>query len=59
MDRLTKYEGYDPDGTPSVVMAHHDGNFSDNLQAVLRKLAAYEDAETEEGVADGRRGNAG
>ena len=45
MPRLTKYEGYNSDGTPKVEMAKHDGFFPENLQEVLQKLAKYEDME--------------
>lgn len=45
MPRLTKYEGYNSDGTPKVEMVKHDGFFPENMQEVLRKLAKYEDME--------------
>ena len=43
MERLTKWEGHDPDGTPRAVLAKRDGNWNDNIQAALRKLAQRED----------------
>ena len=43
MERLTKWEGHDPDGTPRAVLAKRDGNWNDNIQEALRKLADYED----------------
>lgn len=43
MERLTKWEGRDPDGTPRAVLAKRDGNWNDNIQEALRKLADYED----------------
>ena len=43
MERLTKWEGHDPDGTPRAVLAKRDGNWNDNIQEVLRKLAQRED----------------
>lgn len=45
MERLTKWEGHDPDGTPRAVLAKMDGNWNDNIQAALRKLAGWEDCE--------------
>lgn len=42
-DRLTRWEGQDQDG-PRAVLAG-EGRFPDLLQAALRKLAKYEDAE--------------
>lgn len=45
MPRLTKYEGYNSDGTPKVEMVKHDGFFPENMQEVLQKLAKYEDME--------------
>lgn len=45
MERLTKWEGYNSDGTPRAVMAKRDGFFPDNMQEVLVKLARYEDRE--------------
>lgn len=45
MPRLTKYKGYNSDGTPKVEMVKHDGFFPENMQEVLRKLAKYEDME--------------
>lgn len=44
-DRLTKWEGHDPDGTPRAVLAKRDGNWGDIFQAALRKLAKFEDME--------------
>ena len=46
-ERLTKWEGHDPDGTPRAVLANRDGNWNDNIQTALRKLAQFEDAEDE------------
>lgn len=46
-ERLTKWEGRDPDGTPRAVLANRDGNWNDNIQTALRKLAQFEDAEDE------------
>lgn len=43
MERLTKWEGRDPDGTPRAVLVKRDGNWNDNIQEALRKLAHYED----------------
>lgn len=43
MERLTKWEGINPDGTPRAVLAKRDGNWNDNIREVLRKLADYED----------------
>ena len=45
MPRLTKYEGYNSDGTPKVEMVKHNGFFPENMQEVLQKLAKYEDME--------------
>ena len=45
MERLTKWEGHNSDGTPRAVMAKRDGFFPDNMQEVLVKLARYEDRE--------------
>lgn len=44
MERLTKWEGHDPDGTPRAVLAKRDGNWNDNIQEALRRLAIFEDA---------------
>lgn len=46
-ERLTKWEGQDPDGTPRAVLAKRDGNWNDNIQTALRKLAQFEDMEDE------------
>lgn len=46
-ERLTKWEGQDPDGTPRAVLAKRDGNWNDNIQTALRKLAQFEDVEEE------------
>ncbi len=43
MDRLTKWEGINADGTPRAVLVKRDGNWNDNIQEALRKLADYED----------------
>ena len=43
MERLTKWEGINPDGTPHAVLAKRDGNWNDNIQEALRKLAQRED----------------
>lgn len=45
--RLTRWEGRDQDGTPRAVLINRDGNWNDNIQAALRKLAQFEDAEEE------------
>lgn len=45
IERLTKWEGRDPDGTPRAVLAKRDGQFASILQEALRKLAKYEDEE--------------
>lgn len=45
--RLTRWEGQDPDGTPRAVLTKRDGNWNDNIQAALRKLAQFEDVEDE------------
>lgn len=44
-DRLTKWEGRNPDGTPRAVLVKHDGLFAEILQEALRKLALFEDEE--------------
>lgn len=44
-ERLTKWEGRNPDGTPRVVLTKRDGLFAEILQEALRKLAKYEDEE--------------
>jgi hypothetical protein len=41
-DRLTRWEGRDENG-PRAVMVNRDGNFAEAFQAILRKLARYED----------------
>jgi hypothetical protein len=41
-DRLTRWEGRDENG-PRAVMVNRDGNFAEAFQAILRKLAKYED----------------
>ena len=41
-DRLTKWEGQDKEG-PRAVMVNRDGNFAEEFQAILRKLARDED----------------
>lgn len=43
MQRLTKWEGRNPDGSPRAVMIEREGLFSENFQKVLAKLARYED----------------
>lgn len=45
MDRLTKWEGCNSDGTPKAELVKHDGPFAPILQEALAKLARYEDAE--------------
>ena len=47
-ERLTKWEGRDPDGTPRAVLAKRDGSWNENIQAALRKLAELEDQEERE-----------
>jgi hypothetical protein len=47
MARLTAWEGRGEDG-PRAVMLDHDSPFHAAFQAVLRKLARYEDAEEKE-----------
>lgn len=44
-ERLTRWEGRDPDGSPRAVLVRRDGLFYDCLQPALRKLAQYEDME--------------
>ena len=44
-ERLTRWEGRDPDGTPRAVLAKRDGPFAPILQEALRKLARFEDEE--------------
>lgn len=41
-DRLTRWEGRDENG-PRAVMVNRDSNFAEEFQAILRKLARYED----------------
>ena len=41
-ERLTRWEGQDENG-PRAVMVNRDGNFAEAFQAILRKLATYED----------------
>lgn len=41
-DRLTKWEGQDKDGSRAV-MVNRDGNFAEEFERILRKLARYED----------------
>jgi hypothetical protein len=41
-ERLTRWEGQDKDG-PRAVMVNRDGNFAEEFQKILRKLARYED----------------
>ena len=45
MERLTKWEGFNVDGTPRAVLVKREGLFADILQPALAKLASYEDAE--------------
>lgn len=42
-ERLTKWEGQDPDGTPRAVLAKREGSWPENEQDALRKLARLED----------------
>lgn len=44
-ERLTRWEGRDPDGTPRAVLVKRDGPFAPILQEALRKLARFEDEE--------------
>ena len=44
MGRLTAWEGRDADG-PRAVMLDRDSPFCEAFQAILRKLARYEDEE--------------
>lgn len=44
-ERLTKWEGRDPDGRPRAVLAKRDGSWIENMDAALRKLAELEDQE--------------
>ena len=44
-DRLTRWEGRNPDGTPRAVLAKREGLFAEILQEALRKLAKFEDEE--------------
>ena len=41
-DRLTRWEGKD-EGGPRAVMVNRDGNFAEEFERILRKLARYED----------------
>lgn len=45
MARLTKWEGFNPDGSPRAVLVKRDGLFDNILQPALAKLAQYEDME--------------
>lgn len=45
MERLTKWEGCNSDGTPKAELVKHDGPFAPILQEALAKLARYEDME--------------
>ena len=42
-DRLTRWEGHNPDGSPRAVLVAHDGPFAEILQPALAKLADFED----------------
>ena len=44
-ERLTKWQGWDPDGKRRAALARREGSWPENYQAALRKLARYEDAE--------------
>ena len=46
-DRLTRWEGQNPDGSPRAVLVAHDGPFAEILQPALAKLAELEDLERE------------
>ena len=48
-ERLTKWWGENPDGSPRAVLAKHEGPFADILQEALSKLAKYEDQEEQNG----------
>ena len=45
MERLTKWEGCNSDGTPKAELVKRDGPFAPILQEALAKLARYEDME--------------
>lgn len=47
-ERLTKWEGQDPDGTPRAVLAKREGSWIHNMDEAMRKLALLEDKEEEE-----------
>ena len=42
-ERLTRWSGQDPDGTPRAVLAKREGSWTENMQEALRKLARLED----------------
>lgn len=43
MERLTRWEGRNPDGTPRAVLAKREGFWPENMQEALAKLADFED----------------
>ena len=51
-ERLTKWEGRDPDGTPRAVLAKREGSWVQNMDEALRKLARFEDEEERRDVED-------
>lgn len=50
-DRLTRWEGRDENGDRAV-MVDRSGPFHEAFQAILRKLAKYEDMEEERAMND-------
>ncbi len=47
-ERLTRWEGQDPDGRPRAVLAKREGPWIRNMDEALRKLARLEDEEETE-----------
>ena len=45
IERLTKWEGISTDGKPAAVLVQNEKTWNENMTAVLRKLAEYEDKE--------------
>ena len=44
-ERLTKWEGQDPDGAPRAVLVRNDRTWIENMDEAMRKLAMHEDKE--------------
>lgn len=42
-DRLTRWEGHNPDGSPRAVLVKREGLWPENMQEALAKLADFED----------------